>query len=259
MPPGPLPAGSRRALLAGRLRPARSAIRPPWARLDRFGELCTRCDACIQACPEGILLGGEDGLPEVDFSRGECTFCGTCAEVCPAPVFDRANALPWEIAARVGPSCLAAAGVVCQICRDCCPVGAIRFRPVLGRVAQPESTLGPAPAAALVSPPARLPPSGSASPRQGRPSMPPELHISSLLVHARPTALAEVHAAVAALDGVEVHGASHAGQDRRHAGDRRARAASSSDWPRIRELPGVLSAVLVFHQRRAFAVQIEGD
>ena len=135
-----LPAGSRRALLSGRLHPERSPIRPPWARLDQFGELCTRCDACIRACPEGILLGGESGLPEVDFTRGECTFCGTCAEVCPAPVFDRAAA-PWAVAAWVGQSCLAAAGVVCQACRDCCPVDAIRFRPVPGRVARPEIDL----------------------------------------------------------------------------------------------------------------------
>ena len=77
--------------------------------------------------------------------------------------------------------------------------------------------------------------------------MPAELHISSLLVHARPSALAEVHAAVAALDGVEVHGASPQGKivvtlETASEGDIVERLTA------IRELAGVLSTVLVFHQ-----------
>lgn len=43
--------------------------------------------------------------------------------------------------ARVGDGCLARCGIVCQSCRDACPEGAIRFRPKLGRVAEPEVDL----------------------------------------------------------------------------------------------------------------------
>ena len=43
--------------------------------------------------------------------------------------------------ARVGAGCLARRGIVCQSCRDACPEGAIRFRPRLGRVAEPEVDL----------------------------------------------------------------------------------------------------------------------
>ena len=39
--------------------------------------------------------------------------------------------------ACVGEACLANQNIACQICRDACEVGAIRFSPQLGRVAQP--------------------------------------------------------------------------------------------------------------------------
>jgi ferredoxin-type protein NapF len=37
----------------------------------------------------------------------------------------------------VAASCLARQGVLCRTCADVCPEGAIRFPPLLGRVAQP--------------------------------------------------------------------------------------------------------------------------
>ena len=83
-----------------------------------------------------------------------------------------------------------------------------------------------------------------------------ELHISSLLVHARPASLPAVRAAVAALDGVEVHGASPQGKivvtlETASEGGIVERLAA------IREVAGVLSAALVFHQVEPL-VQTEG-
>ena len=77
--------------------------------------------------------------------------------------------------------------------------------------------------------------------------MPAELHISSLLVHARPASLAAVQAFLSALDGVDVHGASDSGKivvtlETESSGRIVEHLAS------IRDLAGVLSAVLVFHQ-----------
>ena len=74
-----------------------------------------------------------------------------------------------------------------------------------------------------------------------------ELHISSLLVHARPAELERVRAELAALDGVEVHGASPHGKlvvtlETLSEGGIVERLAT------IRDLKGVLSTVLVFHQ-----------
>ena len=77
-----------------------------------------------------------------------------------------------------------------------------------------------------------------------------ELHISSFLVHARSDAVDRVAAAMAALDGVEVHGRSEAGKivvTLESPGER----AIVECLAAIRELPGVLSAVLVFHQIEA--------
>lgn len=121
---------SRRRLLRGRLRaaPQQAALRPPWARADLFTDLCTRCGACVHACPEAILHAGDGGFPEVDFRRGECSFCAACADACPEPLFDRAaGRRPWTHVAAVGPSCLTASRVVCRSCGDACPESAIRF------------------------------------------------------------------------------------------------------------------------------------
>jgi ferredoxin-type protein NapF len=125
----------RRWFLRGRTRASPPTIRPPWSRLERFTSLCTRCGACQGACPEGILRPGDGGFPEVDFGLGECSFCGACADACPAPVFDRAAARPWDIAAAVGSTCLSAQGIVCRSCQDACPHSAIRFTLAPGGVA----------------------------------------------------------------------------------------------------------------------------
>jgi|TARA_B100000315_G_scaffold254880_1_gene296898 ferredoxin-type protein NapF len=39
--------------------------------------------------------------------------------------------------ARLDGQCLAQRGVACQVCQEFCPANAIRFRPVVGAVAQP--------------------------------------------------------------------------------------------------------------------------
>ncbi|MBP2302187.1 ferredoxin-type protein NapF [Azospirillum picis] len=124
----------RRGFLRGRPQTAPEPIRPPWSRPGRFADLCTRCGACADACPEAILHRGDGGYPQVDFARGECSFCGACADACTEPVFDRS--LPaWSLRPAVAPSCLAARRVVCRSCQDACPESAIRFIPAAGGAA----------------------------------------------------------------------------------------------------------------------------
>jgi len=124
----------RRALLRGRAGAA-APIRPPWTDEARLTDACTRCGACLSACPEGILKAGAGGLPAVDFhaGSGECTFCRACVDACPEPVFEPERDPPWRVRAAVVESrCLPHAGVHCEACRDACPEGAIRFAPRLG-------------------------------------------------------------------------------------------------------------------------------
>ncbi len=133
---------SRRNFLSGQLRAA-DPIRPPWATVSSsFTRLCSRCDACIDHCPETILRRGDGGFPEVDFSRGECTFCEKCLEVCRDLALVRMpGRSPWALKAEIGNRCIVLEGVVCRSCLEQCEPAAIRLHYEGGRMAKPRLSL----------------------------------------------------------------------------------------------------------------------
>jgi ferredoxin-type protein NapF len=152
---------SRRQFMRGDFKARRTPQRPPWALPEAaFVDACTRCEACVPACPTRIIVLVR-GYPEVDFRRGECTFCAACANACKDGALARADdrAMPWTIKAQVTDDCLARRGVECRVCGDPCPVAAIRFSPRLGGPPLPEvdaalctgcgACVAPCPAAAI--------------------------------------------------------------------------------------------------------------
>jgi ferredoxin-type protein NapF len=124
---------SRRGFLRGRPRP-QAEIRPPWALAEaQFIDHCTRCNDCLKACPQKILVTGDGAYPTVNFSQAECTFCGACLSACQPGALVRQEGQPaWQIKALISDACLPRHGIECRVCGDFCDARAIRFTPRLG-------------------------------------------------------------------------------------------------------------------------------
>lgn len=136
------------ALLAGASAgaPARAlpVLRPPGA-LDEaeFLRLCTRCDACQDACPHDAVtraparLRGAAGTPVIDPVAAPCRMCADvpCAVACPTGALRPDGARTLGRAVIGAHDCLAYQGTTCTVCVEQCPVpGAIRSdagRPVI--------------------------------------------------------------------------------------------------------------------------------
>ena len=123
---------SRRQLFRGDLRGNKAPKRPPWAVPEAtFIQTCTRCDACINACEEGVLRQGSGGFPEVNFKHAGCTFCGDCLAACEPKALNSdypAPSLAWNLKAFIHSNCLSIQGIVCRACGDACDTDAIRFQ-----------------------------------------------------------------------------------------------------------------------------------
>jgi ferredoxin len=130
-------------LLAPKIAPASKTdpILPPGALPpDKFASVCTRCGACIESCPTGILrynLSAERGLiqlfqPEMNANFGGCEeFCRNCTQVCPSGAIRPLGEDPKRyrqigIAEVTKSACLAwTDGEHCMVCDEYCPYLAI--------------------------------------------------------------------------------------------------------------------------------------
>lgn len=119
-------------------------MRPPWALPEAlFIDVCTRCGECLAACPTGLLVKGDGGFPEADFTVGRapegCTFCGDCRQSCkPLALREQPGQSPWSLRAFFSVDCLTDHNVVCRTCGEMCDVGAIHFPPTVGGVSRPQ-------------------------------------------------------------------------------------------------------------------------
>ncbi len=127
---------SRRSFLRGKRIGASDAISPPWATHE-FYNLCERCDDCVKACEENILIRSDGGFPAVDFKKGGCTLCGACKASCKHDVLTAEISFPKNLKANINKQCLSAQSIVCRACSDICDERAIRFRLQVGGRATP--------------------------------------------------------------------------------------------------------------------------
>jgi MauM/NapG family ferredoxin protein len=114
----------------------RRYFRPPGA-LPEMGFLaaCTRCGACLDACPPHAIInespqgGLAAGTPYIDFETQACIACPTmpCAAACPTaaltvPLNGWSGYRLTEV--EFYPErCLTFKGMACRLCTDACPVG----------------------------------------------------------------------------------------------------------------------------------------
>lgn len=112
--------------------------RPPGAIPEQqFLAGCTRCDACIKACPQGVIVRasgrfrGAEGTPVLDLSIAACVMCEDtpCVTACKPGVLKAQRPRKMGTAWVQPMACLAHTGSFCTVCSERCPVpGAIEVR-----------------------------------------------------------------------------------------------------------------------------------
>lgn len=119
-------------------------LRPPGAMdEDAFLRLCTRCDACAEACPHDavvpapVRLRGAAGTPVIEPLTAPCRMCADlpCAVACPTGALRPDAPRVMGRAVIAAHDCLAYQSATCSVCVERCPVpGALRLeagRPVV--------------------------------------------------------------------------------------------------------------------------------
>ncbi len=148
---------TRMQLLRGDLQGKNKPFRPPWAIPEEyFIDYCTRCDKCIDACFDELIIKGRGGYPQMDFTQGGCDFCEDCLNVCESNALikvadnnsnntasdnsdsSQAYLPPWHIKAMIDlTKCLSMNATICRSCGEVCEDEVIKFDLRLGGVAEP--------------------------------------------------------------------------------------------------------------------------
>lgn len=105
--------------------------RPPGAVNEAaFLSGCTRCDACIEACPAGAIVHAPArfreaaGTPMIDAHTAACIMCpdAPCIESCEPRVLRPDQPRTMGVAWIQTEACLAYTGSFCSVCAERCPV-----------------------------------------------------------------------------------------------------------------------------------------
>jgi ferredoxin len=122
-------------------RPRADPVLPPGALPAReFAAVCSRCYACVRACPSGVLrvdpradrTWAQLAQPEMNADRGACDeYCRECQQVCPTGAIrpqseDQKRACQIGVARIDRAACLAWADhEYCMVCDEYCPYNAV--------------------------------------------------------------------------------------------------------------------------------------
>lgn len=155
---------TRMQLLRGDLKGKNNPFRPPWSIPEEyFVDYCTRCDKCIDACFDKLIVKGRGGFPQMDFKQGGCDFCEDCLNTCETNALSKipdttkvnlksensnesSESLsssesylpPWHIKANIDlTNCLSMNATICRSCGESCDDKAIKFELKLGGIAEP--------------------------------------------------------------------------------------------------------------------------
>lgn len=134
--------------------PAPVFLRPPGALPEsEFLAACTRCDACLSACPResirraGHELGAEnEGTPVILPGEQPCWLCKDmpCIPVCEpgalAPLEAPRDARMGSVHVR-DEACYAAQGNLCDVCAERCPVRPKAIRVSMGEAPELDPAL----------------------------------------------------------------------------------------------------------------------
>jgi ferredoxin len=110
-------------------------ILPPGAgNIRRYLSLCIACQACVSACPVGIVKAKNSPHPELDYSGDFCQYnCTECGRVCPTNAIRRLGA-EEKRRTRIALSSLmfercvvATKGQSCGACAEVCPTRSLRM------------------------------------------------------------------------------------------------------------------------------------
>jgi ferredoxin-type protein NapF len=141
------------SMMLSRLGRGEPPVLPPGAvSADQFGSVCSRCYACVNACPTHILRVDAPGRmrlidwfqPEMKPNAGTCEeFCNACTQVCPTGAIRDLTEKEKRyrqigVAEVIRHACLAWEDQeYCMVCDEYCPYNAIETEMSAQGIPQP--------------------------------------------------------------------------------------------------------------------------